>query len=371
MKKRYTLVAVPIALLALLAALVGGASATPSKTGACSGCHDPGTATITVGIGSQTATSITYNVSGSTANGGTQGWGAFTGTTKVGGQYNAGSFTVPKDGKIYSVYWVDKNPSNMAAYAAKSVTAPVPATTTTLAPTTTTTVRATTTTVPASTTTTTARTTTTTVGATTTTTAGPTTTTTVPAVPTFTDVPVNHPYRPAIVDLASRGIIEGYKVLAGNEFRPQNLVTRQQFAKMIALTVGLAVSEADMTTFADVAHVGNQLYPYHFVAVVAQKGITTGFADGTFRPDSNITRAQVVTMVVRALKALEPSALQQPPLGYTGSLGGFDAIHGPSLGVAEYNGLLVGVSGFGPDWDPWKYASRGEVAELLSSAGKN
>jgi len=171
-KKRYALFAVPIVFVALLVALAGGASATPSKTSACSGCHDPGTATITVSIGSQTASSITYNVSGSTANGGAQGWGAFTGTTKVGGQYNAGSFTVPKDGKIYSVYWVDKNPSSMAAYATKSVTAPVATTTTTTA-------RATTTTVPASTTTTTARaTTTTTVGATTTTTVGATTTTT-------------------------------------------------------------------------------------------------------------------------------------------------------------------------------------------------
>ena len=75
-------------------------------------------------------------------------------------------------------------------------------------------------------------------------------------------------------------------------------------------------------------------------------------------------------MVVRALKALKLSALQKPPLGYAGSLGGFDAIHGPSLGVAEYNGLLVGVLGFGPDWDPWKYASRGEVAEMLWNSGK-
>ena len=48
----------------------------------------------------------------------------------------------------------------------------------------------------------------------------------------------------------------------------------------------------------------------------------------------------------------------------------FDPIHGLGLRLAEYNGLLVGVLGFGADWDPWKYASRGEVAQMLWNAGK-
>lgn len=244
---------------------------------------------------------------------------------------------------------------------------PNPTTTTTTRPTTTTTARATTTT--QAVTPTTARATTTTV-APTTTTPSVTTTTTAPVSPAFTDVPASHPYRPAILHLASKGVVEGFEVLAGNEFRPQESVTRQQFAKMIALAFGLSVSEADMTAFKDVTHVNGQLYPYHFVAAVAEKGITTGLNRDTFGPGDSITRAQVITMVIRALQALKPSALQQPPLGYTGSLGVFDAIHGPSLRLAEYNGLLVGVVGFGPDWNPWTNASRGEVAETLWNADK-
>ena len=53
-------------------------------------------------------------------------------------------------------------------------------------------------------------------------------------------------------------------MLAGNEFRPEELVTRQQFAKMIALTFGLEAIEADTTPFVGVAHVDAQLYPYQF-----------------------------------------------------------------------------------------------------------
>jgi hypothetical protein len=169
-KKRYALFAVPIALAALLLALVGGASATPSQTSACSGCHGAGSATISVTVGAQTATTTTYQVSGSAGNGGTQAWGAFTGGAKVAGGSGAGSFTVARDGKTYVIYWIDKNPSNMTASTSTSVTALAATTTTTVPASTTTTVPAsTTTTVPAGTTTTTA-------GATTTTTANPATT---------------------------------------------------------------------------------------------------------------------------------------------------------------------------------------------------
>ena len=181
MKKRYALFAIPVALLALLVALAGGAAATPARTGACSGCHDPGNATISVTVASETATAITYDVSGSAGNGGTQGWGAFLGATKKFGGSGSGSFTVAKNGSVYTVYWVDKDPNSMAAYATTSVTAPVATTTTTTVPasTTTTVPASTTTTVQATTTTTVGATTTTTVGATTTTTARPTTTTTI------------------------------------------------------------------------------------------------------------------------------------------------------------------------------------------------
>jgi len=33
--------------------------------------------------------------------------------------------------------------------------------------------------------------------------------------------------------------------------------------------------------------------------------------------------------------------------------------------IAEYNGLLTGLQGFGMGWDPWPAASRGECAQIL------
>ncbi len=79
----------------------------------------------------------------------------------------------------------------------------------------------------------------------------------------------------------------------------------------------------------------------------------------------NIGRAQLVTMIVRAAQRLAPQSLASPPAGFTGTLGRFDPVHGPTMAVAEHNGLMKDVVGFGPGWDPWASATRGEMAAML------
>ena len=75
----------------------------------------------------------------------------------------------------------------------------------------------------------------------------------------FTDVPSSHPYSTAVADLSSRNIIGGY---GDGRFGPDDTVTRQQFAKMIVLTGGYAVSEADVCPFIDVTNGGpTDLFP--------------------------------------------------------------------------------------------------------------
>ena len=71
---------------------------------------------------------------------------------------------------------------------------------------------------------------------TTTTTALPTTTTSVPNTPlTFTDVDPSAPYAGDVATLYQRGVISGF---GDGSFGPNKSVTRQQFAKMIVLTLG-------------------------------------------------------------------------------------------------------------------------------------
>ena len=137
---------------------------------------------------------------------------------------------------------------------------------------------------------------------------------TVPAAAqTFPDVPTSHSYYQAIEGMAARDIVGGYP---SGYFGPSDLVKRQQFAKMIVLTMGYAVSENDSCPFPDVEHIPGDLYPFHYVAKAASTGLTTGYANGTFGPANQITRQQVVTMAVRA----GGSELEDPPQGWAGVL---------------------------------------------------
>ncbi len=99
----------------------------------------------------------------------------------------------------------------------------------------------------------------------------------------FPDVPSTHPYVTAITELSARGIIGGY---ANGNFGPEDLVKRQQFAKMIVLTMGFQTTEDDVCPFKDVLPVDSidPLYPDNYIAVAARTGLTTGYPDNTFRP---------------------------------------------------------------------------------------
>jgi len=185
----------------------------------------------------------------------------------------------------------------------------------------------------------------------------------------FSDVPASHPHSSAISGMAARGIISGYD---DGSFGPDKQVMRQQFAKMIVRALQLPVSTADICPFTDVSSgvdPKDPLYPSNYVAVCSAHGITQGAKTaGTFAPYANISRAQVVTMVVRALDRLRPGLLVVPPAGYTATLGNFSPDHAGNMAKAEYNGLLADLAGFGTSWDVWRSATRGEVAQLLWSA---
>ena len=178
--------------------------------------------------------------------------------------------------------------------------------------------------------------------------------------PKFSDIAAS-PYRAAILDLALRGVINGFP---DGTFRPHGPVSRQQFAKMIVKTRRLPVSVSDLCPFTDVGRdmdPQDPLYPDHYVAVCTAHGITEGTGAGRFSPYANLTRAQLITMVARA------SNLAEPPAEFTPPFGDFSPEHYPWARKAAYAGLLGGVEGMGPHYDFWAQASRGEVAQMLDN----
>jgi alpha-tubulin suppressor-like RCC1 family protein len=176
----------------------------------------------------------------------------------------------------------------------------------------------------------------------------------------FNDISAS-PYRAAIRSLAQRGIVSGF---GDGSFRPDQPVSRQQFAKMIVLGLNLKVTEGGIPlSFVDVSNPTDDLYPDDYVAAAADKGLVQGYPDGSFRPLLDITRAQMLSIVVRAAQAFKPAALRTPPRNWVGGLSTVDPVHGVNVGIAEYSGLALGI-------DPGTFAidgkaTRGEIAQII------
>lgn len=113
----------------------------------------------------------------------------------------------------------------------------------------------------------------------------------------FTDVKSNEWYAGYISYLEKYGIIKGY---ADNTFRPDEAVTRAEFVSMTVRYYGLfdKVSyPANTTKYSDI---NGKHWAIKDISFAKNIGWLNGYADGTFRPDNNITRAEVVTVVNHA-----------------------------------------------------------------------
>ena len=111
----------------------------------------------------------------------------------------------------------------------------------------------------------------------------------------FRDI-AGHWAKDAIERAAKQGFVNGYE---DGTFRPQGLVTRAEFAKMLALAMQLPLSYDVQLTFTDVDRVPEWAKPSVSAATTA--GIVSGYEDNTFRSNNLISRAEMTAMIVRAL----------------------------------------------------------------------
>ena len=109
----------------------------------------------------------------------------------------------------------------------------------------------------------------------------------------FSDVPLDYRAYKHIMDLADKSVINGYSDMT---FRPNANITRAQAAIMIVRAVGLEY-RGKTSSFTDVP---SSHSAYEFISAAYDAGILSGYSDGTYRPNANITRAQIAIMVTRA-----------------------------------------------------------------------
>ncbi len=91
------------------------------------------------------------------------------------------------------------------------------------------------------------------------------------------------------------GIVSGY---SESSFGPDNPITREQMAMMIAKAAGLPEAVADIT-FTDSGQVSG--WARAAVSAVTYGSIMQGYPDGTFAPLREATRAEAVTVIAKAL----------------------------------------------------------------------
>jgi hypothetical protein len=110
---------------------------------------------------------------------------------------------------------------------------------------------------------------------------------------TFGDVE-GHWSQDAVEVLAARGIVSG---TGDGTFSPDQKLTRAQFTKMLLGALGIQPSASLSHKFSDVpaSH-----WSAGWVEAAASYGIVQG-ENGVFRPDDELTREQMIVMLVRAL----------------------------------------------------------------------
>ncbi len=128
---------------------------------------------------------------------------------------------------------------------------------------------------------------------------------------TFPDVPSNYWAAPFIQELAARKIIVGFA--EDGTFRPEELVTRAQFAAMIRKAFNRPPIRNPIK-FKDVP-------ASYWGAAAIEEAYTTGFMAGypgnLFRPNENIPRAQILVSLASGLNFANTAPVNQVLLAYS------------------------------------------------------
>ncbi|MBU5436769.1 S-layer homology domain-containing protein [Tissierella sp. MSJ-40] len=110
---------------------------------------------------------------------------------------------------------------------------------------------------------------------------------------TFTDIE-SHWSKLYVESMAAKNVVGGYD---DGAFRPEGKVTRAEFAKMIINSLELKLEKYD-GSFTDVKE--NDWHA-DYVATIVKLGVAGGYDDGTFKPNKEITRAEMAVILSNIL----------------------------------------------------------------------
>lgn len=108
----------------------------------------------------------------------------------------------------------------------------------------------------------------------------------------FKDINENDWFYDEVAKATKSGYVQGY---GDNTFRPNNPITRQEAAKILATAFRLEDDNLNSGSFVDQKEISD--WAREYVLLLKNKGYVSGYADGSFRPNAPITRAESVKMI--------------------------------------------------------------------------
>ena len=155
------------------------------------------------------------------------------------------------------------------------------------------------------------------------------------------------------------GIMTG---LSETIFGGDQLLSRAQFATILHRVEGKPAAEYDADRFTDVVLSDATSWYVEPVMWASEKGVITGYADGSFGPADSCTREQMITMMYRYAKAS----------GYDVSAGADLSVFPDGADVSEFaqeamswavaEGLISGDNG---NINPQGIASRAQTVTII------
>ncbi len=153
-------------------------------------------------------------------------------------------------------------------------------------------------------------------------------------------------------ELSKRGIMNGYP---NGSFNGEGLITRAELAKTLVEAVDIALG-----TNSSYYDVDANAWHSPYIAGAANAGIITGFENGSFGPELNVTRQDAALMIYRAL-----GTKMTLPVGYTFFTDDFDISDYASDAIRCLGELKI-INGT-PDgrFNPLAPITRAEIAALI------
>ncbi len=164
----------------------------------------------------------------------------------------------------------------------------------------------------------------------------------------FSDIASNAWYKDYVSALIARKIVGGY---ANGQFRPNNKVTRGEFAKMICIAMGWTLINPSDASFSDSLR---DNWSYQYIETAKSHGAISGLGDGSVRPNKNITRAEIAKIIATTLNLSSGSSSLRDISSHWAK---------DSITVCVGSGI---VNGYGDNtFRPDSTATRAEAAKMI------